>query len=198
MAETILFIDGENFRHKVENLLKEKHVKGKIRLENLDFNSLLETIFPKLKIDRKIYYAAKIHDNPETPKKSEELITAQRNLKTKLEKAGFQFIISGNIRSQKINSRLVFREKGVDVRIAVDLVANACDGKVSTAILCSSDSDLQPAIAEIKNRNVKTVYLGFKDQPNLGLKYTCGRYNLIGTEQIIKSYKPYRKNDKRR
>lgn len=44
----------------------------------------------------------------------------------------------------------IFREKGVDVKITVDMVSWACDKKVNTVMLASSDSDLQPAITEIK------------------------------------------------
>lgn len=187
MEKTILFIDGENFRHKVESILDKQKTKGLIRLENLDFSSLIKSVL-NIKLSDKIYYAAKVHFHPETPKKSTELVTSQRNLKTKLEKQGFTFIISGNVRPQRIDSKIIFREKGVDVKISVDLVSLACDKKLNTAILCSSDSDLQPAITEIKRRGVKVVYLGFEDQPNKGLMYTCNKSVLIKTPQIVNNY----------
>lgn len=82
---------------------------------------------------------------------------------------------------------MVFREKGVDVRIAVDLVALACDGNLETAVLCSSDSDLQPAIKEIKNRKTEVVYLGFENNPNKGLSYTTNRTILLRNSEVLSS-----------
>ena len=64
------------------------------------------------------------------------------------------------------------KEKGVDVKIAVDMVSLSCDKKVKEIILCSSDSDLQPAIEEAEKRAVNCVYIGFEVNPNKGISYT--------------------------
>ncbi len=80
---------------------------------------------------------------------------------------------------------LVFKEKGVDVKIAVDMVAAACDKKVKTAIIGSSDSDLQPAIAELQKRNIERIYLGFEMMPNKGLAYTTNRAILIRNSEVL-------------
>lgn len=84
-----------------------------------------------------------------------------------------------------MGERIVFREKGVDVKIGVDLVAFACDKKMKTAILCSSDSDLQPAVAELKDRNIEIVYLGFETNPNKGLSYTTNRTILLRNPEVV-------------
>ena len=127
----------------------------------------------------------------ETRKKSLELIHKQRTLKTNLEKQGFEFVLAGNVRPQKIKNgkktTFVFKEKGVDVRIAVDLVSLSCDNAIDTAILCSSDSDLQPAIAEVRKRGVKIIYLGFETQPNKGLTYTTNKTVLFRSHEILKA-----------
>ena len=78
-----------------------------------------------------------------------------------------------------------FLHKGVDVRIAVDMVTLACDKKMDTAILCSSDSDLQPAVYELKKRKVKVVYLGFEIKPNKGLAYSADRTILFRNQEIL-------------
>ena len=44
------------------------------------------------------------------------------------------------------------------VKIAVDMVSLSCDKKVTEIILCSSDSDLQPAIEEVKKREVRHTH----------------------------------------
>ena len=55
-----------------------------------------------------------------------------------------------------------FREKGIDVKIATDLVAGALDDKYDSAIIVSSDTDLVPMIDWIRFRLKKKIeYIGF-------------------------------------
>ncbi len=188
MSNCILFIDGENFLHKVEEVLSGTRKSGvKEQLGNINLDQLFELPLKGLKVSRKVFYAAKLHSHPETQKKSEELIKLQRKLRNNLVKQGFEFVIAGNVRAQKVGQRVVFREKGVDVRIAVDMVSFACDKKLDTVILCSSDSDLQPAISEVKRRNAEVIYLGFENNPNKGLAYTTDRTILLRNSEIIEA-----------
>jgi len=54
------------------------------------------------------------------------------------------------------------REKGIDVKIATDLIVGAVDDKYDIAIVVSSDTDIVPAIDWVRNRKKKTVeYVGF-------------------------------------
>ena len=54
------------------------------------------------------------------------------------------------------------REKGIDVKIATDLLVGAMDNRYDTAILVSSDSDLIPAIDCVRLKLKKRVeYVGF-------------------------------------
>jgi len=96
------------------------------------------------------------------------------------------------VRGQKVKingkTKIVFREKGVDVRMAVDIVVAACDRKVQRIVLCSSDSDLQPAVKEAKERGVEVVYLGFETNPNKGLIYTTNRTILIRDSEILENF----------
>jgi len=192
MDKTVLFIDGENFIHKVEDVLKKEDVKIKGKsLSKINLNFLLEKTLEKYKVSRKIFYVAKLHFHPKTKEKSIKLILFQRYLKTNLEKQGFEFLIAGNVRAQEIKvdhkTKLIFREKGVDVKIAVDLVSMAADRLLKTAILCSSDSDLQPAVQEARKRNVEVIYLGFEFQPNKGLTYTIDHTILFRNSEILKA-----------
>ncbi|MFA5130399.1 MAG: NYN domain-containing protein [Patescibacteria group bacterium] len=55
-----------------------------------------------------------------------------------------------------------YREKGIDVKIATDMVAAALDDKYEAAILVSSDTDLVPMIDWIRFRTKKSIeYIGF-------------------------------------
>lgn len=195
MSQTVLFIDGENFLHKIEEVLKQHHFKKKLTSAfKIDLNKLLEESLQGLKVNRKIFYAAKLKVHPDTIEKSQELIDNQRRLKNILTKQGIDFVLAGNVRAQVVKTgkekTVVFKEKGVDVRIAVDLVAMACDSNLKTAILCSSDSDLQPAVTELKKRGVEIIYLGFENNPNKGLIYTTDRTILFRNSEVLSSFSP--------
>lgn len=186
----ILFIDGENFLKKLEEVFKDNKINVS-DWRKFDFNGLFNKVLEGTKIDRRIFYFAKLVAHQDTEKKSKELIEKRRLLKTHLEsdKQKFEFIIAGRVRGQYEGRRiLVFKEKGVDVRIAVDMVSFACDKKLKTAILASSDSDLQPAIKELRNRKIEVIYLGFENSPNKGITFTTNKTILIRNSEILNFY----------
>jgi uncharacterized LabA/DUF88 family protein len=191
--ETVLFIDGENLKGKIKAVFNDAK-KDKPIWHKYDFKSLFDKVLSGLKIGRAVFYFARIKEHESSRDKSQQLIEEQRLLKTHLEHQGFEVLLSGRVRGQMeegVNGKkvLVFREKGVDVTIAVDMVSHACDGKVKEIILASSDSDLQPAIREVRRRKVSCVYLGFEAQPNKGLSYTTNRTLLMRNAEILECEK---------
>ncbi len=187
--ETVLLIDGENFKGKIKSIFKEAGKERPVWHE-YDFKGLLDKVLGGLAIDRKVFYFARMKEHQDSREKSKQLIEEQRYLKDHLEKLGFEVILSGRVRGQWEDGQggkkmLVFREKGVDVKVAVDMVSLSCDKKVKEIILGSSDSDLQPAIKEVRDRNISCVYLGFESQPNKGLTYTTNRTLLLRNAEIL-------------
>ncbi len=155
-----------------------------------NFKGLLDKVLKDIKIDHAIFYFARVKEHPDTKEKSKTLIEEQRLLKTHLEKQGFEIMLSGRIRGQMEDGFLkkkvlVFKEKGVDVKIAVDMVSWSCDKKVDSIILGSSESDLQPAIKEVRRRGVECTYLGFENEPNKGLTFTTNGTILIRNSEIL-------------
>lgn len=192
MKKTVLFVDGENFIAKVEKVIKEEGISfNKVDITKIRIKELMQSVFKDLIIHENRFYSAKLRVYPETKEKSLYLISKQRALKINLEKEGFTFVIAGNVRGQRVKvdgvTKLVFKEKGVDVRIAVDMVAMTCDNKIDTAIICSSDSDLQPAIQELKERGTTVIYLGFSMSPNKGLTYSTDKTVLFRNSEIIEA-----------
>lgn len=186
--DTILLIDGENMKGKIKDVFKEAG-KERPAWHEYDFKSLFDKVLKDIKIGKKVFYFAKIKEHEKSPEKSKQLIEEQRLLKTHLEKQGFEVVLKGRVRGQieTVNGKetLVFREKGVDVKVAVDMVSLSCDKKVKEIILCSSDSDLQPAIEEVRKRKVNCVYVGFEVNPNKGLSYTTKRTILIRNSEVM-------------
>lgn len=186
MSKTVLFVDGENFRKKVQEVFRDVfHTTSVNNWSEYNIAGLFRRVLFGMPLDERRFYSAKIRFHPETKEKSLTLIDQQRKLKNALEREGFRYIISGRVVGQRDGKGgLVFREKGVDVQIAVDLVIGACDGSLEQAVIVSSDSDLQPAIKQLKPRGVGTVYVGFENKPNKGLSYTTDRTILIRNSEV--------------
>jgi uncharacterized LabA/DUF88 family protein len=185
----ILLIDGQNFKGKIKSVFKEAR-KNKPVWHEYNFAGLLNRVLSGITIDKKIFYFAKIRENERSKEKSKQLIEEQRLLKTHLELQGFGVVLSGRVRGQmeeisQGKQVLIFKEKGVDVKIAVDMVSLSCDKKVKEIILGSSDSDLQPAIEEVSARGIISTYLGFESRPNKGLTYTTNKTILIRNSEVL-------------
>ncbi|MBU3968681.1 NYN domain-containing protein [Patescibacteria group bacterium] len=192
--KTVILIDGENFIKKAENSLNKKGIIW----HQFDFNGLFNLVLNGYNINKVIFYFAKLKEHRDTKEKSKELIEKQRLLKTHLEKQDFEVIFSGRVRGfQEIRflgkKSLIFKEKGVDVRIGVDMVSFSCDRLFDQIILGSSDSDLQPAISNVKKRNTIVVYLGFEENQNKGISYNSNKTILIRNSEIMKFLNPNEK-----
>ena len=191
--ETILLIDGENFKGKIKAVFKEVE-KKRPGWHEYDFKGLLDKVLAGTGVKRKVFYFARLKMHEESREKSQQLIEEQRLLKNHLEQQGFEVVLTGRVRGQLEDGErrkkvLVFKEKGVDVKIAVDMVSLACEKKAKEIILGSSDSDLQPAVKEVRDRKVGCVYLGFESQPNKGLSYTTHKTILIRDSEVFEFQK---------
>ncbi len=189
---TVLFIDGENFQKKTKQVFRAQGIGwDDRRFGRIDLAGLVSSVFPDIKPGSNKhairYYVARLHVYPETRQKSDQLVALQRALKSNLEKQKVEFIMSGDVRMFHVSDKqVIFKEKGVDVRLAVDAVGLAADKRIKTAIICSSDSDMQPVVQELKRRKVRVVYLGFQVQPNKGLVFTCDETVLIRNSELVK------------
>lgn len=81
------------------------------------------------------------------------------------------------------------REKGTDVKIAVDLIIGAIDNWYDTAILLSSDTDLIPAVQYLKYKKKRIEYIGFSHAPSKALqKLSDGTYLLTSQKENISTH----------
>ncbi len=79
-----------------------------------------------------------------------------------------------------------YHEKGVDVRIALDLAQGAFENIYDTAILLSSDTDLIPALQRVRKYKKHIEYIGFADQPSYGLQRYANISRLLTREDVVK------------
>lgn len=77
------------------------------------------------------------------------------------------------------------REKGVDVKLALDVAIGAADDLYDTAIIISSDTDLVPAVkyARYKKKNVE--YVGFAGAPSFGMIKECSSQRLFARTDLL-------------
>ena len=171
-----IFIDGGNFHHLALKPLG-------LQEADFDFEAFTSFLADGRTISEKgkRFYIGTVREK-EGDEKSKRAMAKQTKLFNELKKTGWEIktsklreriekiIIDGRVENfQKLNKNGIheiiyhtYREKGIDVKIATDLVAAALDDKYDVGILVSSDSDLVPMVDWIRFRFKKKIeYIGF-------------------------------------
>jgi len=110
--------------------------------------------------------------------KSQKMVSRQQKFLAHLENDGF------NIERGKIVYDHTIREKGVDVKIAIDIVVDGIEDKYDTAIIVSSDTDLIPAIKYIQSKGKKVEYIGFSNHTSLAFMKQCDSQRVFGFNEL--------------
>ena len=195
----IVYIDGENFLHRVSEILKSKKlISSKLEITTFNFRGLFESVLDEknLKIQ---YYGTRVKPISHSDKKFQQhvadIISSQRKLKRCLINQNIEFKTCGllsarsNKRYKSQSKRVNYlQEKGVDVSLAVDLILDNMVSQSSGLVyLASSDTDLLPAVRALTSSGVQVVYVGFK-KPNSAVVAAASRNITIGDEEILSNY----------
>jgi len=170
-----IYIDGNNFY----KYLKDKKIalpKG----VKFDYTEFIKFLTRGRKLVSKRYYVG-IARNFDGSEKSARIVKGQQKFLSKIENEGF--VIK---RGRVIYDKGEIREKGTDVKIAIDLIVGAIENKYDTAILVSSDTDLIPAVKYLKYKNKRFEYVGFSHSPSLGMQKFADFAILLLPEDIEK------------
>lgn len=195
-AQTRLYIDGQNFLYALADILKAaRKIRHKSDIKTLDVSALRE-VLADYKLSSIGFYSAKVQMYDEYPTlrdKTLKIMHAQKELSRALSGQGVDYIVAGQVRMQEAVKnrrgkliRAVFREKGVDVRLATDMLDAACEKRLDNAIILSSDSDMLPIITELKKRNINVIYLGVEGSINESLITATHRTITISAETAHK------------
>lgn len=152
----VILVDGSNFYHRLREL-------GLSHLLTFNYKAFGQFLTGKDQLLQSTYYIGAVRAKADD-QKGRELMANQQKLFTHLRKQGWNVALG-----DMLNTEGVYHEKGVDVRIAVDLVAGAYEDQYDTAILVSSDSDLLPALEKVRSKKKKIIYVGFSHKPSLVL-----------------------------
>ncbi|MDO8579817.1 MAG: NYN domain-containing protein [bacterium] len=153
-----IYIDGSNTYKRLKSLdIPQKS-------NRFDYSAFVRHLVGDRELISKRYYVG-IVKNVDRSEQAEKMVKSQQKFLNGLQNEGFK-IKSGRIMYDGGS----IREKGVDVKLSVDLVIGAVDNIYDTAIIISSDTDLIPAIKYVRKAKKKKVeYIGFGSTPSLGM-----------------------------
>jgi len=109
------------------------------------------------------------------------LIKGQQKFLAKLETHGF-VIKRGRI----IYDSGRIREKGTDIKMAIEIVIGAIDNLYDVAILVSSDTDLIPALDYVRYKGKRIEYVGFSHAPSFGIQKHSDFSSLLTKKDVEK------------
>lgn len=180
-----LYIDGGNFHHLVLKMLNIKEL-------NFSFDEFIQFLANGREITGKRYYVGTVREREGDPRSKEAMSRQTKfftvlksyrweiktsKLRTRVEKIIIDARVKNYLELRRQGVREIefdrTREKGIDVKLATDLIVGAVDNQYDTAIVVSSDADLVPAIDWIRYRLKKKVeYIGFSLLDEIDTRYS--------------------------
>jgi len=130
--KVMIFIDGSNLYHALKEIIPDRQV---------DYNKLPQKLCGARRLIRTYYYTVPV-DRIE----DEDNYKTQQKFFSRLNQIDYLTIRLGRL----VNIKGTWVEKGVDVRIAVDMLSMAVKNNFDTAILISRDGDFAYAIDAVK------------------------------------------------
>lgn len=152
---------------------------GKFSLLDFNFKKFAEWLVNPNELVEVRYYLGAIKRERDNPK-SERMYADQQKLIGKLQQQKI-FITLGQVIRHPDKS---YHEKGVDVRLAVEMIRFARLDKYGLAYLVSSDTDLVAAVEEVQSCNKKVQYVGISKGQSFGLSSAADDVRLLRQEEI--------------
>lgn len=169
----IILVDGSNFYHR----LKEPEITVKNPLK-FDYKAFKNWLASKRKLVAANYYVGAVREEKGNLK-SKKMLANQLKLFSRLRASGWKIYLGYLLKSDG------YHEKGVDVKIAVNLLVGAYEDKYDTAVLVSSDTDLLPVIGKARNLSKQVEYIGFGHKPSFALLKHCTRSRLLVKSDLL-------------
>lgn len=166
-----IFIDGSNFYHGL---------KAAFGITRIDFRQLSLALCQGRKLVRTYYYNA-----PVIKQDDEARYRRQQQFFEVLYKTPYLTVHLGRL-EKRPDGKIV--EKGVDIKIASDMLRLAYSDAYDTAILVSADGDYVDAVEGVKERGKHVENAYFNRGSSYHLRKACDRFVEI-TQDIINTVK---------
>lgn len=195
-----LFIDGENFRHRiVDVLLDEGYLTDSEQPFEFDVRALIAKAMggPVQEIN---YYTSQVRqpafDIPdELHQRIDSIQRVSHQWTESLTRQNIQVVVGGNLKVHDSarcmhchKKTLVLQEKGVDVRVASDIVLAATIEEMAHIIIGSSDADMIPALEVAKRADTKISYICFDEDLNRAVAAIADETKSFTRQDIIDCY----------
>lgn len=172
-----VFIDGSNFYFRLHDLRAE--IPGKFSLLEFDYRRFAEWLVkPNELVEIRYYVGALKRKN--SSEKSERMYADQQKLLARLQQQSVSVTLGQLIQHPDRS----FHEKGVDVRLAVEMIRFARADEYDIAYLLSSDTDLVAAIEEVRSFGKKVQYVGIAKGQSFGLTKVADDVRLLRPDDI--------------
>ena len=159
MDDTLIFID-EGFISKLSKFFGSGEY---VRFDKIRFSTKLaekEKLFCK-----QIFYYTSPPFQSNPPTKKEELMREGYDKFIRRLSVEGVYVREGRCQRLKIDGKFVFKQKAVDVYLAMDLTNIPIKyPNVKRIILISSDSDFVPVIKNLEEQGIKTVLYTYYDR----------------------------------
>ena len=172
----IIFIDGSNFYHQLKQLGGNVEKIPLLNFRLADFGKWLCNDNEIVKIR---YYIGAVR-RQKNNEKSEKMYADQQRLFFKLQRQNVKIVLGQLIQHRD----KTFHEKGVDVRLAIEMIRLARQDKYDVAYLISSDTDLVAAVEEVLSFGKKVKYIGAPNSQSFGLSKAASDYLILRPEDI--------------
>jgi len=192
-----VLIDGENYRKgSAEVLKKERIIAHSKEVLDYDVRGLLSDVLEAAELEIS-YYSSKIKlphgytPSQEILDRVEEIREHARSWVSSLERQGINYLKAGYLKVKSAKpcrncgeTQEVLQEKGVDVRLATDIVEHAFMSPQEPIVVMSSDSDLIPALLSAKRKGVHITYVCFAGFVNKAISGTADETVSISTQKV--------------
>jgi len=177
VKRAFVFIDGSNFYFKLKEL--NSRLDDKFSLLDFNFKKFAEWLVSPNELVEIRYYLGAIK-RERNNLKSEQMYANQQRLIGKLQQQNI-FITLGQVIRHPDKS---YHEKGVDVRLAVEMIRFARLDKYDLSYLLSSDTDLIAAVEEVQSFGKKVQYVGISKGQSFGLSSVADDVRLLRQEEM--------------
>ncbi len=189
-----IFIDGENILYSLLSvLIPAKLVADRAGLVKFDLISLfVEATKANIRPINIYYYGTKPHlvkDMGDDALEASKKMMEHKLVWDKwLEEQKITFITAGNLKARLKREGVVFQEKGVDVRLAVDMVQLSYEKQKMHFVIASSDSDIIPALRVVAQRGHTITYVAMSGSINKAVAANVDNTITYNRRDIISAY----------